>query len=120
MVFLVVGCDMDRGQWGNGMVPSGRHVLVPVVLCRAAASPTPWDLLADNSHHRFTRIRAHISPWMELLCRMWDGSSSMGRDAMPMVLLEWGQGSGVTVFHSPCEGPCWQQRSHLDVPQEPL
>lgn len=36
-------------------------------------------------------------------------------DAVPRMLLEWGQGSGVNVFHSPCEGPHWQQGSHLDV-----
>lgn len=36
-------------------------------------------------------------------------------DAVPRMLPKWGQGSGVNVFHSPCEGPRWQQGSHLDV-----
>lgn len=101
-----------RGETGG--FPSGRHIFVPVGLHRAAASPTPWDCWHRRlSHHGFAGIRAHGSPWMELPCRMWDGSSSMGGEAMPSAA-RGGQGSGVDVSL-----PCWQQHSHLDVSQEP-
>lgn len=114
---LVVRRDMDKGWGETGRFPSGRHVFVPE-LQLLPRSGICWQ--RRLSHHGFTRIRAHISPWMELPHRMWDGRGSVGGAAVPRVLLEWGQGSGVNVFHSPCEGPRWQQRSHLDVSQEPL
>lgn len=92
VISLVVTCDVDEGQWGNGeRFPSRRCVFIPVVPYRAAAPALPllrpavslgfccrgWQ--TRPSHRGFTRIKAQISPRMELLRRVQDGSGCRRR-----------------------------------------